>query len=75
LAQTVGYLKVGVTFQNHATACWPGWDFSMTPLGDMETGELLARLLKHDAVMVVDVRSAQDFTAGHLPGAINISYM
>ena len=32
----------------------------------------LARLMKENAVTVIDVRSNEEFTAGHLPGALNI---
>lgn len=42
------------------------------PKGDVDAGELKIRLQKPGAIMVVDVRSADDFAAGHLPGARNI---
>jgi ArsR family transcriptional regulator len=32
----------------------------------------LSRLIKESAVIVVDVRSNEEFAAGHLPGALNI---
>ncbi|MBI2384696.1 MAG: rhodanese-like domain-containing protein [Elusimicrobia bacterium] len=40
--------------------------------GDIDAGELQDRIHKTGAVVVVDVRSAEDFTAGHLPGARSI---
>lgn len=42
------------------------------PKGDIDAGELQDRMHKTGAVVIVDVRSAEDFTAGHLPGARSI---
>lgn len=42
------------------------------PLGNIVAGELQARLQKPEAIVIVDVRPTQDFTAGHLPGAQSI---
>ena len=40
----------------------------------IEVGELQRRLAAGDAVVVVDVRQPEEFTAppGHLPGAVNV---
>ena len=40
----------------------------------IEVGELQRRLAASDAVVVVDVRQPEEFTAppGHLPGAVNV---
>jgi rhodanese-related sulfurtransferase len=40
----------------------------------VEVGELQRRLAAGDAVVLVDVRQSEEFTAppGHLPGAINV---
>ena len=32
----------------------------------------LERMIEHDEVNVVDVRAAEDYAAGHIPGAVNI---
>lgn len=42
------------------------------PKGDMDAGELQDRIHKTGVIVVVDVRSADDFAAGHLPGAQSI---
>ena len=36
--------------------------------------ELEARVAKGDAPLLVDVRSAEEYAAGHIPGAIHIPY-
>ncbi len=36
--------------------------------------QLATNMINHDNAVVVDVRSADQFSAGHLPAAINISY-
>lgn len=42
------------------------------PKGDIDAGELQDRIHKTGVIVVVDVRSADDFAAGHLPGAQSI---
>lgn len=42
------------------------------PQGDIEVGELQARLQVSAKIIIVDVRPIQDFAAGHLPGALSI---
>ena len=32
----------------------------------------LERMIEHDEVNVVDVRAAEDYAAGHIPGAVNL---
>lgn len=41
---------------------------------DITQRELLQRLDAHEAPLIVDVRRADEFAAGHLPGAINIPH-
>jgi phage shock protein E len=36
--------------------------------------ELQARMAKGDAPLVVDVRTPQEYAAGHIPGAINVPH-
>ena len=36
--------------------------------------ELEARQTSGNALVVIDVRSAEEFAAGHIPGAVNIPY-
>lgn len=36
--------------------------------------ELAARRTAGDAPLVIDVRSAQEYAAGHIPGAVNIAF-
>jgi len=36
--------------------------------------ELQARMAKGDAPLVVDVRTPEEFRAGHIPGAINVPH-
>lgn len=36
--------------------------------------ELAARIAAGDAPLVVDVRTPEEFSAGHVPGALNIPY-
>lgn len=42
------------------------------PQGDIAAGELQARRQASETIVVVDVRTIQDFAAGHLPGALSI---
>jgi phage shock protein E len=41
---------------------------------DMPQRELVARLGSPSAPLILDVRSADEYAAGHLPGAINIPH-
>ena len=44
-------------------------------IGVIDQETLLARLAKaDDSLVVLDVRTAEEYAAGHLPGAINISH-
>lgn len=36
--------------------------------------ELLARIDAHDAPVILDVRSRDEFAAGHVPGAVHIPF-
>lgn len=38
----------------------------------IEVAELERRLASGEAVVLVDVRQPEEFTAGHLPGAVNV---
>jgi phage shock protein E len=48
------------------------------PLGASPTsvsaGELAARLQAGEKILVVDVRTAAEFAAGHVPGAVNLPH-
>jgi phage shock protein E len=41
---------------------------------DIQPAELLERIGAGDAPTILDVRSAAEFAAGHIPGAINIPF-
>lgn len=41
---------------------------------DVQPDELLGRLAERDPPLILDVRSAAEFAAGHVPGAINIPF-
>ena len=41
---------------------------------DISRDDLKVRLAHHEATVLVDVRSATEFAAGHIPGAINIPH-
>ncbi len=41
---------------------------------DINPDALKARQAKGEATLLVDVRSAEEFAAGHIPGAINIPH-
>jgi phage shock protein E len=45
-----------------------------TPTGDMTQLELSERISNGTAPVILDVRSADEFAAGHLPDAINIPH-
>ena len=46
-----------------------------TSLSALETYEgLSAALLDDDEIVVYDVRTAEEYTAGHIPGSVNIPY-
>ncbi len=40
----------------------------------IEPGELAARLGSDGAPLVLDVRTPEEFAAGHIPGSVNIPY-
>lgn len=42
--------------------------------GSISAGELLARIERGEPVLVLDVRSEMEFTAGHVPGAVNVPF-
>ena len=43
-------------------------------MADLQPAELLDRLAAPDPPLILDVRSAAEFAAGHVPGAINIPF-
>ena len=43
-------------------------------MADVQPAELLERIVAGDAPRILDVRSAAEFAAGHVPGAINIPF-
>ena len=58
--------------------CWvaPAFAQSETPpqAPSIAATELSARRASGDAPVVIDVRSAEEFAAGHIPGALNIPF-
>jgi len=44
------------------------------PVGVISPSELAARLVSGDAPAILDVRTPEEFAAGHIPGAINIPH-
>lgn len=40
----------------------------------IESAELLQRIADKTAPVILDVRSAEEFAAGHIPGAVNIPH-
>lgn len=42
------------------------------PITMIESEELRARLANGDKIVVIDVRSKEEFSAGHVEGAVNI---
>jgi phage shock protein E len=52
------------------TGCAP----APTPTGDIAVIELEQRIASNSAPLILDVRSADEYGAGHLPTAINISH-
>jgi rhodanese-related sulfurtransferase len=42
------------------------------PRAEIDPGDLVARLAAGTAPLVLDVRSPDEFGAGHIPGAVNI---
>jgi rhodanese-related sulfurtransferase len=43
-------------------------------VGDISAQEVLAFAGRADAPLVLDVRSAEEFASGHVPGARNVAY-
>ncbi len=50
----------------------PTSPISADQFGEGITSEHLARLLAHKRVVVIDVRPAQEYASGHLPGALSV---
>jgi rhodanese-related sulfurtransferase len=51
-------------------ACGPAGEAA----GDVSASELLSRIERGDAPLVLDVRTPAEFAAGHVPGALNIPH-
>lgn len=62
------WLLFGALFSFAASAGYPG----SNPL--ISADELLTKLEKKQNVIVLDVRSAGEFSEGHVPTAVNIPY-
>ena len=41
-------------------------------LADISQAQLLERIEKHQAPALIDVRTAEEYESGHIPGAINV---
>lgn len=64
---------------NPARHAWPLFALALacsgaTPAAEISAETLLAQLSAPNAPLVVDVRTAEEFAAGHVPGAINIPH-
>ncbi len=57
-------------FTNQQSA--PESPIAADQFGEGITSEHLARLLAHKRVVVIDVRPAQEYASGHLPGALSV---
>jgi len=44
------------------------------PAGNMQASDLHIKIAEGDAPYIVSVRSAEDYAAGHIPGAVNIKF-
>ena len=45
-----------------------------TPGASIEPSELAARIASAESPVILDVRSPEEFSSGHIPGAVNIPY-
>jgi rhodanese-related sulfurtransferase len=54
-----------------ATSCA---EADRTPASSIEASELAARISSDAAPIVLDVRTPDEFAAGHIPGAINVPH-
>ncbi len=43
-------------------------------VADIPQAELMQRIKTHQAGLILDVRSTYEYTAGHIPGAVNIPH-
>ena len=43
-------------------------------IGEIPAAELNSRIENSNAPLIIDVRSSEEFAAGHLPGALNIAH-
>ena len=46
----------------------------IAPIGEISAAELNQRIQNNTAPLIIDVRSAEEFASGHLPGALNIAH-
>lgn len=63
VSKSISSLVLGVVFSAVLAACGSSGDSAQAALSAVKDGALL-----------VDVRTAEEFAAGHLPGAINIPH-
>ena len=68
LCKTIGVLLMGI-----ATLMVGAVAIAEEP-GTISSQTLAARLASGPAVTVLDVRTAEEFASGHVPGALNIPY-
>jgi rhodanese-related sulfurtransferase len=70
-----GRLLVGSLLVTAALAC-AAVTHAEEPTPRIQQDVLLKRIEQKDTSMIIlDVRTPEEFTAGHIPGAINIPYM
>ena len=62
--------RLGLLLTLAAAACGQGAQ-AVAPISDQELAE---RIEQGTAPLILDVRSAQEFRAGHIPGALNIPH-
>jgi len=62
-----GYLQGGMT-------SWRSEDRPVERIEIIDPGELATRLERHDGIVVLDVRDADEFDEAHIPGSLHIPY-
>ena len=71
--ENVGVLYGGIAqWEKSGYPVSPASAENAKPQGDIDAGELQARMQESGAIVVVDVRPAKEFGAGHLPSTLSI---
>ena len=53
----------------------PRWRLLKSKLNNLSPGVFLQKIEAVDDAYIIDVRTPEEFAAGHIPNAINISYL